>query len=59
MAMTRTALTVSALGITAYARLLGRKVAAQPDVPVASSTKPTCFEDSPLVSCQVVPLANR
>jgi len=41
MAITKTALTVSALGVTAYARLLGRKVAAQPDVPVAAGTEPT------------------
>jgi len=41
MAITKTALTVSALGVTAYARLLGRKVAARPDVPVASGTEAT------------------
>jgi len=41
MTITKTALTVSALGVTAYARLLGRKVAARPDVPVASGTEPT------------------
>ena len=40
MAITKTALTVSALVVTAYARLLGRKVAAQPDAPVASGTEP-------------------
>ena len=41
MTITKTALTVSALAVTGYSRLLGRKVAAQPDVPVASGTEPT------------------
>ena len=46
MAITKIVLTVSALGVTAYARLLGRKVAAQTDVPVASGTEPN--EATPL-----------
>ena len=41
MIITKTALTVSALAATGYARLLGRKVAAQPDVPLDSGTDPT------------------
>jgi hypothetical protein len=41
MTVTKTALLVSALAVTGYSRLLGRKVAAQPDVPVASGTEPT------------------
>lgn len=41
MAVTKTLLTASALAVTAYARVLGQKVSAQPDVPVASGTEPT------------------
>ena len=41
MAATKTALTVAALGVTAYSRVLGRKVSAQTDVPAASGTAPT------------------
>jgi hypothetical protein len=41
MAVTKTALTVAALGVTAYSRALGRKVSAQTDVPAASGTTPT------------------
>jgi hypothetical protein len=40
MAVAKTVLTGAALGITAYSRLLGRKVSARRDVPVASATKP-------------------
>lgn len=41
MTVTKTLLTASALAVTAYARVLGQKVSAQPDVPVASGTEPT------------------
>ncbi len=41
MSLAKTALLASALGVTAYSRVLGRKVASQPDVPVASGTEPT------------------
>jgi hypothetical protein len=40
MAVTKTVLTAAALGVTAYSRVLGRKVSQQPDVPVESGTQP-------------------
>jgi hypothetical protein len=41
MAGLKTALTVGALGVTAYSRVLGRKVSQQADVPAESGTEPT------------------
>jgi hypothetical protein len=41
MTIAKTALTGAALGITAYSRLLGRKISARTDVPVASATQPS------------------
>ena len=41
MASAKTGLTVAALGVTGYSRLLGRKVNRQTDVPVESGTEPT------------------
>ena len=41
MSVTKTVLTVAALGATAYSRVLGQKVADRPSVPVASGTEPT------------------
>jgi hypothetical protein len=52
MTITKTVLTVSALGVTAYARLLGRKVAARHDVPVASGTEPTEATPPEVVNAQ-------
>jgi hypothetical protein len=40
MAGLKTALTVGALGVTAYSRVLGRKVSQQKNVPVESGTEP-------------------
>jgi hypothetical protein len=40
MTVVKTALTGAALGVTAYSRLLGRKVSAQTDVPVDAGTEP-------------------
>jgi hypothetical protein len=40
MSVTNTLLTVAALGATAYSRVLGKKVAEQPDVPASSGTDP-------------------
>jgi hypothetical protein len=40
MALTKTALTVAALGVTAYSRALGKRVSQQRDVPVESGTQP-------------------
>lgn len=41
MAGLKTALTVGALGVTAYSRVLGRKVSQQTAVPAESGTQPT------------------
>jgi hypothetical protein len=41
MSVLKTVLTGAALGVTAYSRVLGRKVSEQPDVPVESGTAPT------------------
>lgn len=41
MSSVTTALTVSALAISGYSRLLGPKVSEKPDVPVTSGTEPT------------------
>jgi hypothetical protein len=40
MALAKTALTAAALGVTAYSRVLGKKVSKQTDVPAASGTEP-------------------
>lgn len=40
MAVAKTGLTVAALGVTAYSRVLGRKVSHRTDVPAASGTEP-------------------
>jgi hypothetical protein len=40
MAAGKTVLTVAALGVTAYSRMLGKKVSQQTDVPAASGTEP-------------------
>jgi hypothetical protein len=41
MAVAKTLLTAAALGVTAYSRMLGKKVTQQPDVPAESGTEPT------------------
>src|SRR5215204_3574145 len=40
MALLKTGLTVAALGVTAYSRVLGRRVSEQTDVPAESGTEP-------------------
>jgi hypothetical protein len=40
MAVAKTALTAAALGVTAYSRVLGKKVSKRTDVPAASGTDP-------------------
>ena len=40
MAIAKTALTVAALGVTAYSRMLGRRVSQRTDVPAESGTEP-------------------
>jgi hypothetical protein len=41
MTALKTVLTAAALGVTAYSRILGRKVASQQDMPVSSGTDPS------------------
>jgi hypothetical protein len=41
MSLAKTALTAAALGVTAYSRVLGRKVSQQTDVPAQDGTTPT------------------
>jgi hypothetical protein len=41
MSLAKTALTAAALGVTAYSRVLGRKVSQQTDVPAHDATTPT------------------
>jgi hypothetical protein len=41
----KTGLTAAAIGVTAYSRLLGRKVSRETEVPVASGTEPLESED--------------
>src|ERR671912_1668545 len=41
MSVVKTALTAAALGVTAYSRILGRKVSRQTDVPADSGTEPS------------------
>lgn len=52
MALTKTALTVAALGVTGYARVLGKKVSAHHDVPVADATTPTAGTPDDVASAQ-------
>ncbi|MCL3818925.1 hypothetical protein [Aeromicrobium wangtongii] len=40
MALAKTGLTAAALGVTAYSRVLGKKVSAHQNVPASSGTKP-------------------
>lgn len=40
MAMVKTGVTAAALGVTAYSRVLGKKVSAHPAVPVDDATTP-------------------
>lgn len=44
MVAAKTGLTIAALAATAYSRMLGRKVAERPDVPVESGTEPSAAE---------------
>ena len=41
MSVVKTSLTVAALAVTAYSRVLGRKVSTHGDVPVESGTEPS------------------
>jgi len=52
MSIVKTALTAAALGVTAYSRVLGKKVAANHDVPVSSGTEPTTATPAEVASAQ-------
>jgi hypothetical protein len=52
MATVKTGLTLAALGVTGYSRLLGRKVDRQSDVPVESGTEPTVTTPEDVVKAQ-------
>ena len=52
MAVVKTALTAAALGVTAYARVLGRKVSSDKAVPVESATQPSFLTPGDVASAQ-------
>jgi hypothetical protein len=52
MVIAKTALTAAALGVTAYSRVLGRKLSEQGDVPAQSGTSPVPTTPKDLASAQ-------
>ena len=52
MAVTKTVLTVAALGVTAYSRILGRRVSAHTDVPAESGTEPSARTPDDVAAAQ-------
>lgn len=52
MALVKGAVTAAALGVTAYSRVLGKKVAAQTDVPVTSGTQSSTLTPPDVASAQ-------
>ena len=52
MALVKTGLTVAALGVTGYSRVLGRKVAEQPSVPIESGTEPSVATPTDVAKAQ-------
>lgn len=52
MAVTKTVLTVAALGVTAYSRVLGKKVADNHSVPAASGTEPSASTPAEVATAQ-------
>jgi hypothetical protein len=52
MATAKTALTVAALGVTAYSRVLGQKVSRYDDVPAADGTTPAAATPPEVASAQ-------
>src|SRR5437763_6396944 len=52
MALTKTALTAAALGLTAYSRVLGRTVSEATDVPAESGTSPTVTTPKKVANAQ-------
>jgi hypothetical protein len=52
MTLVKTALTAAALGVTAYSRVLGKKVAKQTDVPANSATEPSAGTPAEVAGAQ-------
>jgi hypothetical protein len=52
MSVLKTVITGAALGVTAYSRMLGRKVSRQPDVPVSSGTESSVATPPEVASAQ-------
>jgi hypothetical protein len=52
MSVLKTVITGAALGVTAYSRMLGRKVSRQSDVPVSSGTAPSMATPPEVASAQ-------
>ena len=52
MSVTKTALTAAALGVTAYSRVLGQRIADRPSVPVDSGTEPTTTTPPEIAAAQ-------
>jgi hypothetical protein len=52
MALVKTIVTAAALGVTAYSRVLGKKVSQRTDVPAASGTEPTASTPDDVASAQ-------
>jgi hypothetical protein len=52
MVLVKTGLTAAALGVTAWSRLLGRKVSQQTDVPVEGATSPSASTPSSVAGAQ-------
>ena len=52
MYVAKTALTVAALGVTGYSRLLGRRVSQETSVPVESGTEPSAATPEPVAQSQ-------
>ena len=50
--MVKTVLTAAALGVTAYSRVLGRRVSEQTDVPADSGTEPTTGTPADVAAAQ-------
>ena len=52
MSIVKTAVTVAALGLTGYSRVLGKKVSSYNDVPAASGTEPTTTTPADVAKAQ-------
>ena len=52
MSVAKTVVTAAALGVTAYSRVLGKKVSQRTDVPAASGTEPTASTPDDVASAQ-------